>query len=315
MRSAILAIGVFLLAFGVMFAQAPAPEPRPTFDVATIRPFTPPQAGGRGIFIGGGGGPGTKDPGRITRSGTTLRDLLTTAYDVKRYQINGPAWLDTERYEIVAKVPEGATKESVKVMWQNLLADRFGVVLHREQKEFTVEELNVAKGGPKLKETDLDPKALQAGPPSDPPPIPPGPPKLDANGFPTLPGPGLIVMVSPGPDGSPLGHLVARAQSSQGLADFLGLEMNKPVVDKTGLTGKYDFNLEYKPDLAGRGLLPPPGGFGGPPGGVGGAPSDAAEPGSNLAAAIQQLGLRLNSGKAKLDVLVIDKAEKTPTEN
>lgn len=319
MRNAIVAISVFML-FGQAPAQTPKAE-RLTFDVSSIKPFVQqqPGPGGRGgLFITGGGGPGTADPGRITRSGSTLKDLLTIAYDVKRYQITGPSWMDTERYEIVAKVPEGATKDQVKVMWQNLLADRFGVVFHRESKEFQVEELTVAKGGLKLKPTDLDPNAP---PPAPLPPGPqglPSPPKMDANGFPQLPGPGLIVMIGPGSNGSPTAHMTARAQPLSALADFLGNQLNldKPVVDQTGLTGKYDFNVEYTPDLS-KAPAPPPGavGIGPAPGGGGGTPGEAAEPGSNLVAAMQQLGLRLSSGKAKLDVLVIDKAEKTPTEN
>jgi uncharacterized protein (TIGR03435 family) len=85
---------------------------------------------------------------------------------VKGYQISGPAWLASERYDIAAKVPAGATQEQVDVMWQNLLLERFGLRLHHESKEFKVEELVVAKGGPKLKETAQDPTA----------PLPPGPP-------------------------------------------------------------------------------------------------------------------------------------------
>jgi uncharacterized protein (TIGR03435 family) len=330
MRNAILTISVFILGFVTLgwttFGQAPKAE-RLTFDVASIKPFeqAPPGPGGRGgLFIPGGGGPGTKDPGRITRSGFTLKDLLATAYDVKKYQITGPAWLDSERYEIVAKVPEDATKEQVKVMWQNLLADRFGVVFHRESKEFQVEELTVAKGGLKLKPTELNPAELdpKAPPPGPPPPGPnglPPLPKMDANGFPQLPGPGLIVMISLGSNGGPMAHMTARAQPLSALADFLANQLNldKPVVDQTGLSGKYDFNVEYVPDLT-KAPPPPPGAVGvgpAPGGGGGGAPAEAAEPGSNLVAAMQQLGLKLSSGKAKLDVLAIDKAEKTPTEN
>ena len=315
MRNAIFAFAVAVCGFLAAFAQTPAGG-KLTFEVATIRPYTPPQ--GRMVINGGRGGPGSADPGRITRTGATLHDLLMTAYDVKRYQVTGPAWMDSERYDIVAKVPAGATKEQVKVMWQNLLADRFGVVFHREQKEFSVDELVVAKGGPKLKPTDVDPNAPPPGPPAgtpDGPPPPSAPPKLDANGFPQLDRPGLIVMISPGSNGQPIGHMVAKGRSIQELADFIGNEMNKPVVDKSGLTGRYDFSLEYTPDLAGRGLPPLPAGGPGAPAGVGGASTDAAEPGSNLSTAIQSLGLRLNSTKDKLDVLVIEKAEKSPTEN
>lgn len=305
-RNALLALSVCLCGFVAAFAQDSAAK-RPTFDVATIRSFTPPQAGN--FIFGRSGGPGSRDPGRITWTGANLNMLLAEAYGVKRYQINGPDWFDSERYDIVAKVPDGATKETVAVMWQNLLADRFGVTFHRIQKEFTVQEMTVAKGGPKFKPTDLDVSAIAA--PAAPPPIPPGPPKRDSNGFPQLQGPGLIVMVSPGSNGALLGHMVAKARSMQELADFLGQELNKPVLDKTGLTGRYDFNLEYQPDLAGRGLPP----LRAPDGAPAAAPGQAAEPGSNLAAAVQSLGLRLNSAKDMLDVLVIDQANKTPSEN
>ncbi len=96
------------------------------FEVASVKPSAPvPPTGG--VYFGPArGGPGTPDPGLITWTYTSLRNLLMTAYDVKTYQVSGPDWLMTERYDIVARVPAGATKEQVNVMWQNLLAERFG---------------------------------------------------------------------------------------------------------------------------------------------------------------------------------------------
>jgi uncharacterized protein (TIGR03435 family) len=259
--------------------------------------------------MGTRGGPGTSDPGQITWSNATLKTLLTTAYAVKAYQVSGPGWIDTERYDIVAKVPSGATKEQVNVMWQNLLTERFKVTLHHESKEFQVEELVVAKGGPKLKESAVDPNAPPPTPPAGP---PQGPPKLDKNGFPELPGPGLIMMMTMGSNG-PVGHMVAKGQPLSQLANMLGNQLNRPVLDKTGLTGKYDFNIEFTPDLNGL-PAPPPGGLPGP--GPAPAPDGASAPGSDLATAIQQqLGLRLVRSKAQLDVVVVDKAEKVPTDN
>jgi uncharacterized protein (TIGR03435 family) len=76
-----------------------------------------------------------------------------TAYDVKSYQISGPAWVDSEGYVIVAKVPEGATKEQVRLMRQNLLKDRFGVVVHHESRVFPSDKMTLAKGASKLKES------------------------------------------------------------------------------------------------------------------------------------------------------------------
>jgi len=307
MRQARLCAGIAVFACGSTFSQATAfgQAAELTFEVASVKPAAPPAADGR-MFFGGRGGPGTPDPGQITWTNATLKTLLTIAYDVKPYQVNGPAWLDTERYDIIAKVPEGATKEQVNVMWQNLLKERFGVVVHHESKEFQVDELQVAKGGSKLKETTLDPNAPAA--------VEAGPPKLDKNGSPEMNGPGLMMLIQVGATGGPVGHMVARAQPLSGLATVLGNQLNRPVVDKTGLTGKYDFNLEYTPDMSR--MPPPPPGLAGP-GPAPAAPGDnASEPGSNLAAAIeQQLGLRLVGSKAKLDVVVVDKAERVPTEN
>lgn len=285
---------------GAAFGQA---TENLTFDVASVKPAAPPEPGR--MIIGTGGGPGTSDPGRITSSNVRLKDLIVTAFDVKVYQVSGPSWLDTERYDIVAKVPSGTTKEQVKVMWQNLLKERFGLVVHHDSKEFQVEEMQVAKGGPKFKETTLDPNTPLATPPS-------GPPQLDKTGFLDMQGRrGMIMMMRMGPTG-PSAQLVGRAQTMTELATTLGNQINKPVVDKTGLTGKYDIQVEYTPDANGMAMLPQGTEGHGPAASTDGA----SEPGSNLAAAVQQqLGLRLASGKAKLDTIVVDKAEKVPTEN
>jgi uncharacterized protein (TIGR03435 family) len=199
----------------------------------------------------------------------------------------------------------GTTKEQGNIMWQNLLKERFGLVVHHDSKEFQVEELQVAKGGPKFKETTLEPNAPLATPPS-------GPPQLDKNGFLDLHGRrAMIIMMRMGPTG-PSAQLVGNAQTMSELATLLGNQLNKPVVDKTGLTGKYDIQIEFTPDMS---AMPPPPGVGLEPGRATSTDS-ASDPGSTLEAAIQQqLGLRLVSGKAKLDVVVVDKTEKVPTEN
>jgi uncharacterized protein (TIGR03435 family) len=283
--------GLWVFACAIAFGQ---PTQSPTFEVASVKPSPPVPPGGGGVYFGPArGGPGTPDPGQISWSYTRLIDLLMIAYEVKSYQISGPAWLSTERYNIIAKVPEGATKEQVNVMWQNLLAERFGVVLHHESKEFQVEELVVAKGGRNMKESAEDDPSAE------------GPPKLDNKG--NLSGPGLVTMITTGPNG-PSAHTVAKAQPLSKLTTMLGNQINRPVLDKTGLTGKYDFDIEFTPNL-------PLGQLG--PGPAIAAPVDnASEPGPNLVDAVQrQLGLRLVSSKAKLDVVVIDKAEKMPTAN
>jgi uncharacterized protein (TIGR03435 family) len=125
------------------------------FEVASIKPYVP-QAGP--AMSGGGkrGGPGTSDPGQVSWDGVSLKSLITTAYAVKVYQVSGPEWLDTQRFSIVAKVPAGTTQEQVRVMWQNLLAQRFRLAMHRETREIAVYEIEVGKNGPKLKESAGD---------------------------------------------------------------------------------------------------------------------------------------------------------------
>ncbi len=213
--------------------------------------------------------------------------MLLTAYDVKSYQVSGPAWVRTERFHVDAKVSAGATKEQVRVMWQNLLSDRFGLKLHHESREFKIEDLVVGKDGSKLKPSVEDPEAASLE----------GPPKLDKNG--QLDRPAVFSRIFPGPDSH--AYTVAKGQSLSEIATVLGYMRNHPVIDKTGLTGKYDYTLDF------RIVLPGPGGA---------TPPEASDPGPDIPDAVQQqLGLMLVPSRAKIDVLVIDKAEKVPTDN
>ena len=183
-------------------------------------------------------------------------------------------------------------------MWRNLLKERFGMVLHHESKEFQVDELSVARGGSKLKETE-DPNIEPFTPAA-------GPPRAGNNGFPQLNGSGAIISIFPGANGA-TASMVARGLPSSEIASRLANLLRRPVIDKTGLTGKYDFGLEFTPDLSGIAL---PAGF---PAAAG---NNASDPGTNIASAVEeQLGLKLRSTKGMLDVIVVDHAEKAPTEN
>ena len=178
-------------------------------------------------------------------------------------------------------------------MWQKLLTERFGLRVRHESREFQVEDLVIARGGPKLRETE-DPNA----------PLPPGPPQLK-NG--ELQTPGMVHTISPSTNGEAKVHTVAKAQPLSQLTTLLGNAIRQPVVDKTGLTGKYDFSIDFTLPL------PPPRQPGPPP-----APGDSAGPpgAPDLAAALQQqLGLLLVADRAKLDVVIIDAVEKVPTAN
>jgi len=292
MRRALLTTGIAVFAGVLAFGQA---AENLTFEVASVKPSTPGWEKG-GVYFGPArGGPGTPDPVQITWTYARFKDLLMTAYDLKAYQITGPAWLDAERYDVVAKVPLGATQEQVNVMWQNLLADRFGLKVHHEPKEFQVGELVIARGGSKLKETAEDLTALP----------PPGPPKFKDG---VLSGPGMVVTIAMG-SGQGTARAIAKAQPLSKLTAMMSAQLNRPVLDKTGLTGLYDFNLEFAIDISGLPLPP------GAPGPLPAAPG-ASDPGPDLAAAVQQqLGLRLVGRKANLDVVVVDKADRVPSEN
>ncbi len=292
------------------------------FEVASVKPYSQPivQPGTRKTAVGRRGGPGTNDPGQITWTGASLRAVIMNAYSVKSYQVTGPEWLDSERFDILAKVPEGTTKEQALVMWQSLLASRFGLKLHRENKEIPVYELTVGKGGPKMKEAEPDPP-----PPSQPskPPAdgPAGPVRLTrgTDGCPVFPGGrgGTSMMMMPGRF-----QMCAQQMTVESLCNMLTGQLSRPVFDKTGLTGKYNFKLEFEPEGALAVSMPPAGGGGIAIGSQTGPPPDRPavlpnpEPAPPLAAALQnQLGLKLEARKAPAEILVIDKIEKTPTEN
>jgi uncharacterized protein (TIGR03435 family) len=196
--TAVLLIFAAIAALGQAAPSRPSsppdsPSATPTFEVAVIHPAEPPGPNRR-IRIGISGGPGSNDPTRVTAEGVSMTELLMRAYDVKRYQLSGPSWMETERFSISAKVPEGATKEQFILMLQNLLAERFKMAVHHEQKEMPVFELQVGKGGSKLKESaaDIAPAVADA-----PVPLPPAGPvrmQLDAEGYP-MPPPGRNVMM------------------------------------------------------------------------------------------------------------------------
>jgi uncharacterized protein (TIGR03435 family) len=190
--------------------------------------------------------------------------------------------MDTERFDIRAKVPEGATKEQFRTMLQNLLGERFKLTVHYENKQMTVYDLVTGKSGPRFKESADAPAKTPATPaPAD------GGPKLDADGFPILP-PGVSQIVVKGR---------ARRQTTNETMDkfvtFLSNQVGRPVADATGLKGKYDIALAWSV----------------------GAPSTGDEPGLSIFTAVQDLGLKLVPKTATVEMLVVDHAEKLPAAN
>jgi uncharacterized protein (TIGR03435 family) len=252
------------------------------------------------------GGPGTADPGRMTWSGATLQALLISAYGVKTDQISGPGWLESERYDIEAKVPPGSTRPQFILMLQNLLADRFKLALHKDTKEFSVYELTVAKDGPKLKPSPPDPDFK---PPAE--GTRAGTGGLDKDGFPIL----LPGERQGGRFGNGVVHSTFRMYTMSDFAKDLEALINMAngdspfapvhVIDRTGLTAQYDFKLES----AGEVVLPNNRA-------AQGTPADPGSAAPSLFTALEkQLGLKLEHSKQPLDIIVIDRVEKTPTDN
>jgi uncharacterized protein (TIGR03435 family) len=260
------------------FAQTPSPSPR--FDAAAIKPAAP-SADGR-IMVGIQGGPGTRNPGQMNFWNISLADLIQNPYNVKNFQVSGPDWLWSERFDITAKVPSGVTKEEGRVMLRNMLADRFKLVLHRTTKEASMYALVVAKGGPKLKEAETGPAAA--------------PPKR------------MMMM-----DGNGLLKMDLKGATTSAIVDMLGLQLERPVIDMTGLTGSYDVLMEFAPDPAVMAMKM--GGFGQAPRSPAGAATDLNGAPTIFSALTDQLGLKLEARKGPVETVVVDSVEKTPTEN
>jgi uncharacterized protein (TIGR03435 family) len=252
-------------------AQDPAAKVLPQFEVATIKPSAPITDGRVRIAMGG-------DPGRINYQGLPIKMILARAFDIKDYQISGPDWLDSERFDVMAKIPEGVSREQVPAMLQALLAERFKMTFHRDKKEMGIYALIVAKGGVKM-------KALEE----------------------SAEGVGQMQMMG-------RGHFTSKLTLA-GLADFLSRWVDRPVLDMTDTKANYDIKLDWTPE-PGQGGMKGVGGPQGPPRGgeEGGSNPDTAGP-SLFTAVQEQLGLKLESRKAPVDLLVIDHIEKTPTEN
>jgi uncharacterized protein (TIGR03435 family) len=296
-----------LLVFA-MLAPAWAQE----FEAASVKP-APPPAGGR-MMVGMNGGPGSQDPERISYNNVSLKEVMKIAYDVKEHQISGPDWLNSERFDITATMAPGTTKEQFHKMLQNLLAERFKLTLHHEKKDLPAFVLTVSKKGPKMKPSDEEMKKEDGAAPDAPPP-PPG--KIGKDGFPEMPpgrrgGPSIMMM--PGK-----AKLMEEKTTMDELAGQLERFVGRPVVNQTELKGKFDFELHFAPDMSliggGRGvvMMAPIGAAGGAAGEMRIEVTDS-EP-TIFAAVQEQLGLKLESQKALVDVLVVDRLEKVPTEN
>ena len=258
------AVGTPLL----LCAQAPqlSDQKAPAFEVASVKPGVP-GATRFGIQIRGN---------QFLVTNAPLKIMIGDAYGIQNHQIlGGPKWIISDRFNIEARpgagVRMGSDPEGIRMqrlMLQSLLEDRFKLRVHRETRMEQVYELVVAKGGPKLKPS--------AGPGAD------GRQGIFARGF---------------------GGLAVTNQPIQSLAGILSQRLGRSVIDKTGLSGKYDFELSFMPEVSPGDLE-----LFGPPPPEALPPADSGLP-SIFTALQDQIGLKLESARGPVEVLVIDHVE------
>ena len=218
--------------------------------------------------------------------------------------------MNSTRFNVVAKIPPGTDREQYALMWQALLKERFGLAAHRETKDLPAYALVVAKGGHKLKDAVDDPPTTADGAP--------GGPRTGGGagggfGGPRGGGPmrnGMMMMRG-------MGHLEAKGIPVSQFVDMMSRQLDRPVEDQIRAEGDYDFKLDSTPDESTNGSMMRMGMPMRRMEGLGDGPGPNAESnGQSLFTAIQaQLGLKLEAKKLPLDMLLVDHAEKVPTEN
>jgi uncharacterized protein (TIGR03435 family) len=240
--------------------QSPAPRPRfDAFEAATIKPVDPGPKSGRYIVM--------QDADTFLAKNYTLELLIAAAYELNSHMIlSVPSWAESAHFDIVARTPGEVrpTREEQMQMLRSLLADRFKFTFHRQKEVMSIYELGVDKGGPKMK------------------------PSVEAADA----APAVISTVYPD-------HITMPARNVT-VGDFVSVLqraiLDRPVVDKTGLTGRYDFDLTWAPDASQFGGEIP-------------APEDASSP-TFFTAIREQLGLRLEATRGPVEVFVVDNAER-----
>lgn len=302
-----------LLSAAMVWAAGSLLGQTPAFEVASIKvsePITPAMVASGKLHAGM-----KVDGKRVDIGNASMMQLICRAYDVKTYQVQGPPWMSGAgltglRFDIVANLPEGATKEQVPQMLQALLAERFKLAIHRESKDQAIYALVVGKGPLKIKESEAPPAA---GDGSGPNPGVTGSSSVSITqskgGATVSDGTGKSQKMVPSADGKSMRFEITGATLAE-LAEGLTPMADHPIVDMTGLKGKYDVNLEISmADImalarAQGAPVPPPD-----------ASAEASDPGASLFNAINALGLKLEPRKTAMAQIVVDRAEKAPTEN
>jgi len=262
-----------------------APQKEATFEVASIKAINGPDGPFAGrpmpafyaenfIFLGG---PGSSDPGRINYTGVTMRMLVARAYSLRFDQIAGPSWIDEQHYQLVANVPRESDDGRVRLMLRSLVTERFQMQLHREKKIVPIYALVVVKGGPKLKPAEA-PEQLTD-------------PKKEAERE-----RGAKARFASRRPGEQHFHLPSASVAK--IIDYLSISVDRPVLDRTELQGKFAADLTYFRSPRGQ------------------EAENAVPPGPSVFEAVKaQLGLELLPTKGEVELLVIDQATRLPTAN
>jgi uncharacterized protein (TIGR03435 family) len=298
---------------GLSAASEQATAPSVAFEVASVKPAVDP--GRVPVFCVVPCTPGeqlTVDHVRVTARYISLAKLILTAYGIKRYQLSAPDWASSQRFDIDAKMPDGATKDQLPEMLQALLAERFKLAFHRGSKDLPVYALVVGKDGAKLQAAAADADTPRDdSPDSQPLYSPDGKARMIAGGGAEVTsGPYGPIRIRPPGESSP--RMNFDAITMAGFAEVIAPHEDRPVIDATGITGKYRIVITL--DLPGVGE-------GGSRGGR--KSSDGAEPAApppdpfidGFKTALDKAGLRLEKRTAPVETLVVNHLEKSPTGN
>jgi len=278
-------------------SAAVAQGPRQEFEVASIKPSDTSAVDRMNVGV-------HLDGAQVHVGSFSLKDYLLMAYDIKIYQLEGPDWISSARFDVDAKVPSGVEKPDIRAMMRSLLEDRFGLKTHKGSKDLPVYALTVASDGLKMQESKVDP--------SDPP-------------FTRGSASSVDVKASGSREGVNLnyGHGTTFAFANNKIegrrlimplfVDILGRFTDRPVIDKTNLDAAYDFTIDLSQEdymamlirsAVNAGVTLPPE-----------AMRLMNSSDDTLVMALRRLGLKLENRKAPVDTIVVDEMRKTPSEN
>jgi len=274
-----------------LFIAAQQPK-RPEFEVAAIRPSSQAASSG-GVRM---------DGAQLHIGGFPFREYVARAYQVRVSQVIGPEWMASTRFDLDAKLPAGSTADQIPQMLQALLSERFALKQHREPKEMPMYALILGKAPLKLKESPRDPDAAARNEALVNVTV-----AVGAAGTSVDLGQGASYTLGFG------GKFEGKRMTAEMIASTLERHCDRPVVNLTGLTGTYDFAFEVTPEesqvlgiraAVNAGVRMPPQ-----------ATSLLDTGGNPLVGATEQLGLKLDARKAPVEVLIVDDARRTPTDN